>query len=56
VAKFLIENGVRPERVTIQGYSEYRPLYANTTPENRQANRRVEIMLVKEQGGDRQLL
>lgn len=52
VAKFLLENGVRPERVSIQGYSEYRPLYANTTPENRQANRRVEIMLIKEQGSE----
>ena len=51
VAKFLIENGVRPERVSIQGYSEYRPLRENTTPESRQANRRVEIMLIKEEGG-----
>jgi chemotaxis protein MotB len=51
VAKFLIENGVRPERVSIQGYSEYRPLRENTTPETRQANRRVEIMLIKEEGG-----
>jgi chemotaxis protein MotB len=51
VAKFLIENGVRPERVSIQGYSEYRPLRENTTPETRQANRRVEIMLIKEKGG-----
>jgi chemotaxis protein MotB len=50
VAKFLIENGVRPERVSIRGYSEYRPLHENTTPENRQANRRVEIMLIKEEG------
>jgi chemotaxis protein MotB len=51
VAKFLIENGVRPERVSIRGYSEYRPLHENTTPENRQANRRVEIMLIKKDGG-----
>jgi len=51
VAKFLIENGVRPEQVSIQGYSEYRPLRENTTPETRQANRRVEIMLIKEKGG-----
>ena len=50
VAKFLIENGVRPERVSIQGYSKYRPLHENTTPENRQANRRVEITLIKEEG------
>jgi len=52
VAKFLIEKGVRPNRVAIQGYSEYRPLNANTTPENRQANRRVEITLIKEQRGE----
>ena len=50
VAKFLIESGVRPERVSIRGYSEYRPLHENTTPENRQANRRVEIMLIKQEG------
>ena len=50
VAKFLIGNGVRPERVSIRGYSEYRPLHENTIPENRQANRRVEIMLIKEEG------
>jgi chemotaxis protein MotB len=48
VAKFLIENGVRPERVSIQGYAEYRPVHENTTPENKQANRRVEITLIKE--------
>ena len=51
VAKFLIESGVRPKRVSIQGYSEYRPLRENSTPENREANRRVEIMLIKEEGG-----
>ena len=50
VAKFLIENGVDPQRVSIQGFSEYRPLLENTTPQNRQKNRRVEIALIKEQG------
>jgi chemotaxis protein MotB len=50
VAKFLIENGVAPHRVSIQGFSEYRPLFENTSPENRQKNRRVEITLIKEQG------
>jgi chemotaxis protein MotB len=52
VAKFLIESGVRPERVSIQGYSEYRPLHENATRENRQANRRVEITLIKEEGSE----
>jgi chemotaxis protein MotB len=49
VAKFLIENGVTPHRVSIQGFSEYRPLVENISPENRQKNRRVEITLMKDQ-------
>jgi len=48
VAKSLMENGVDPARVSIQGNSEYRPLYKNSTPANKQANRRVEITLIKE--------
>ena len=48
VAKSLINNGVSPVRVSIQGFSEYQPLLDNTLPENRQANRRVEISLINE--------
>ena len=48
VARFLIENGLAPHRVSIQGFSAYRPINENTTPQNRQANRRVEITLIKE--------
>jgi chemotaxis protein MotB len=48
VARFLIEHGLAPERVSVQGFSAYRPVSENTTPENRQANRRVEITLIKE--------
>jgi chemotaxis protein MotB len=48
VAKFMILNGVDPHRVSIEGYSAYRPLNANTTSHNRHANRRVEITLIKE--------
>jgi len=48
VAKSLINNGVSPQRVSIQGFSEYQPLFDNTLPENRQANRRVEISLINE--------
>ena len=46
VAKSLINNGVSPVRVSIQGFSEYQPLFDNISPENRQANRRVEISLI----------
>lgn len=48
VAKSLINNGVSPVRVSIQGFSEFQPLLDNTLPENRQANRRVEISLIDE--------
>ena len=48
VARFLCQNGVDPHRLSIQGYSEFRPMYPNSTPENKQANRRVEITLVKQ--------
>jgi chemotaxis protein MotB len=48
VAKYLIASGVTPERVSVQGYASYRPLRANTSSQNRQANRRVEITLFKD--------
>jgi chemotaxis protein MotB len=48
VAKFLIRHGVHPRRVSIEGYSAFRPLKPNNSTHNRQANRRVEITLIKE--------
>ncbi len=48
VARSLTENGVDPARVSIQGNAEYRPIHQNSTPENKRANRRVEITLIKE--------
>jgi chemotaxis protein MotB len=48
VAKFMILHGVDPHRISIEGYSAYRPLHPNTTADNKQANRRVEITLIKE--------
>jgi chemotaxis protein MotB len=48
VAKSIIRNGVDPRRITIQGYGEFRPLHENSSPENKEANRRVEIALFKE--------
>ncbi len=53
VAKFLASHGVAPQRLIIQGKSEFHPLVANTSDETRRANRRVEISLVKgEQASD----
>ena len=47
VAKFLASHGVAPQRLIIQGKSEFHPLVANTSDKNRRANRRVEISLLK---------
>jgi chemotaxis protein MotB len=46
VAKALMADGVAPERLTIQGLSQFKPLVANTNADNRRINRRVEISLI----------
>jgi chemotaxis protein MotB len=48
VAKFLIDHGINPRRVSIEGYSAYRPRQPNRNAHSRQANRRVEITLIEE--------
>jgi len=48
VKKELISQGVDPHRLKAVGYGETRPLVPNTTPENKQKNRRVEIIVIGE--------
>jgi len=45
---YVIQRGISPERLSISGYSEYRPVAPNDTPENRSKNRRVEIVILNE--------
>ncbi len=46
VAEFLLTNSsIKSERVSTMGFGEFRPLAPNGTPEGRQKNRRVEIIL-----------
>ena len=45
LARYLIDKGVAPERLSIGGYGEYRPVADNNTPEGRQQNRRVEVII-----------
>ncbi len=51
VVKYLIEQGVAPQRLSAAGLGEYRPLPGNTndTPEERALNRRIEIILLWEE-------
>ncbi len=39
---------IDPRRASAAGYGQYRPLVPNTSAENRQKNRRVEIVVLKE--------
>jgi len=52
---YLIQkHGLDPEKVSVVGYSEYRPLVPNSSEENRARNRRVDIVIItnvpREQG------
>jgi len=47
VVRFLQEKGnIAPERLTASGFSFYRPVATNETPEGRKQNRRIEIILI----------
>lgn len=47
VVRHLIEeDGFDPEKLSVAGYSEYRPIRANDTAENRAMNRRVDIVIL----------
>jgi len=46
VASALIQDGVSPSRVTAQGLGEAEPVATNATPEGRQQNRRVEVVVM----------
>ena len=45
VARYLIERGVYPSRIAVQGFANQRPRVSNTNSSKRSANRRVEIRL-----------
>jgi outer membrane protein OmpA-like peptidoglycan-associated protein len=45
VAQFMLGQGVSPQRLQTQGRGEREPRYDNSTPEGRQLNRRVELII-----------
>lgn len=50
VVKVLInECGVSPERLSTVGYGEYKPVASNDIEEGRSQNRRVDIVIIKQQ-------
>ena len=58
VIKYFIEDpGINPKKLSAAGYSKYRPIKPNDSPENRALNRRVEVVILNttngQQGRDR---
>ncbi len=48
VTRYLIgKHGADPRRLASLGYGEYRPLYPNTSEENRAKNRRVDVVVLR---------
>ena len=46
VANFLISQGIAPTRITVSGRSSYEPIFPNDTPQHREMNGRVDIIIV----------
>lgn len=48
VVRYFIEQGIPPERISAEGFAQYRPIATNKTRKGRAQNRRVEIVYVRE--------
>jgi outer membrane protein OmpA-like peptidoglycan-associated protein len=46
VKNYLLDKGVKPDRITAVGYGETKPVVSNSTEEGRAKNRRVEVKIV----------
>ncbi len=47
VFRYLVNKGIAPERIRVEGFGESHPVADNSTPEGRAENRRVEIRIVE---------
>jgi chemotaxis protein MotB len=45
IARILIKGGVAAQQITASGKGEFSPLAPNDTPQNKQKNRRTEIII-----------
>jgi OOP family OmpA-OmpF porin len=51
VVDYLVDAGIRRERLTAVGYGESKPIADNATPQGKAANRRIEFTVVVPDGG-----
>lgn len=47
VMEYILSKGIAPKRIASKGYGETKPVVPNDTDENRQLNRRVEFIILK---------
>jgi OOP family OmpA-OmpF porin len=52
IVEFLVDAGIKRERLTAAGYGEAKPIRDNDTPEGKAANRRIEFVLTAEEDGE----
>ena len=50
MVKYLVTRGIAPSRLAAAGYAETRPVAPNTTEAGREQNRRIEVVLIPEEG------
>jgi outer membrane protein OmpA-like peptidoglycan-associated protein len=48
VSRFLVSNGIAPDRITAYGYGKEYPVASNATSAGREQNRRVEVVILRE--------
>ncbi|MCU0428622.1 MAG: OmpA family protein [Cytophagaceae bacterium] len=48
VKKYLVAKGIKPERITTDGFGETRPVDSNDTENGRRNNRRVEMTIIQQ--------
>jgi chemotaxis protein MotB len=53
VTRLFVENGVSPRRIVVIGYADNRPVESNETLEGRSRNRRVTVMILAENEGEK---
>jgi chemotaxis protein MotB len=47
VARYLAEHGVAPQRIQATGFADTRPIGGKDNPVDREANRRVDLVMEK---------
>ncbi|PFP30809.1 flagellar motor protein MotB [Bacillus sp. AFS073361] len=47
VVHYFQNHNIAPNRLRFSGYGEFKPVYPNNTPEHREANRRVNIIILR---------